>query len=152
MKRAITVASVCLGIAAVGVPAPQPTRATANGGKSAVAKECAKLKKADKAAFKATFGKHAMRNCKKGQPVETSETTPAEFKNAAKECRAEREADADAFQETYGTNGNKRNAFGKCVSGKVKARRGGARSDRLTHVKRFCTNGPAGAAPAGPFA
>jgi hypothetical protein len=118
MKRAITIASVCLGIAAIGVPA-----ATAgdggNGGRSAVAKECAKLKKADKAAFKATFGKHAMRNCIKGEPVETSETTPAEFKNAAKECRAERDADAEAFQETYGTNGNKRNAFGKCVSSKV---------------------------------
>jgi hypothetical protein len=47
------------------------------------------------------------------------------FKNAAKECAAER-ADADfaadhggkTFEEFYGTNRNKRNAFGKCVSGK----------------------------------
>ena len=119
MKRAIAIASVCLGIAAVGAPA-----ATAgdgpNLGRSATAKECAKMKKADKAAFKATFGKHAMRNCIKGEPVETTETTPAEFKNAAKECRAERAADSEGFQETYGTNANKRNAFGKCVSGKVK--------------------------------
>jgi hypothetical protein len=121
MKRAITIASVCLGIAAVGAPAATAGDGhNGNGGRSAVAKECAKMKKADKAAFKATFGKHAMRNCIKGKPVETDETTPAEFKNAAKECRAEREADAEAFQETYGTNANKRNAFGKCVSGKVK--------------------------------
>jgi hypothetical protein len=119
MKKAITIAAVSLGIVAVGVPAANA--GDGNGGRSAVAKECAKLKKADRAAFKATFGpKHAMRHCIKGEPVEMSETTPAEFKNAAKECRAEREADSEAFQETYGTNSNKRNAFGKCVSGKVK--------------------------------
>jgi hypothetical protein len=42
----------------------------------------------------------------------------AEAKNAAKECGAEREAlGEDAFVEKYGTNKNKRNAFGKCVSG-----------------------------------
>jgi hypothetical protein len=45
------------------------------------------------------------------------------FKNAAQECRDER-GDTDesktAFRETYGTNANKKNAFGKCVSGKVK--------------------------------
>jgi hypothetical protein len=49
------------------------------------------------------------------------------FKNAAKECAAERSDPAFAaahggktFQEFYGTNRNKRNAFGKCVSGKSK--------------------------------
>ena len=42
--------------------------------------------------------------------------------NAAKECKAERAADATAFAELYGTNGNKRNAFGKCVSKKAKAK------------------------------
>jgi hypothetical protein len=47
------------------------------------------------------------------------------FKNAAQECAAER-SDAGfsaahggkTFEEFYGTNPNKRNAFGKCVSGK----------------------------------
>jgi hypothetical protein len=43
-----------------------------------------------------------------------------EFKNAAKECRAARDADPDGFHETWGTNHNGRNAFGKCVSSKVK--------------------------------
>ena len=121
MKRVITIASVCLGIVAVGAPAATAGDGhNGNGGRSAVAKECAQLTKADKAAFKATYGKHAMRKCIKGEPVETTETTPAEFKNAAKACRAEREADPEAFQETYGTNANKRNAFGKCVSRTVK--------------------------------
>ena len=41
-------------------------------------------------------------------------------KNAAKACKAERAADLAAFKTRYGTNANKANAFGKCVSGKVK--------------------------------
>ena len=40
--------------------------------------------------------------------------------NAAKDCRAEQQADPAAFKDHYGTNANKSNAFGKCVSGKVK--------------------------------
>jgi hypothetical protein len=45
----------------------------------------------------------------------------AERKNAAKECRAERdEIGAEAFAEKYGKNRNGRNAFGKCVSTKVR--------------------------------
>jgi hypothetical protein len=43
--------------------------------------------------------------------------------NAAKACKAERgttSASVAAFKERYGTNGNKANAFGKCVSGKAK--------------------------------
>ena len=41
--------------------------------------------------------------------------------NASKECKAEREQlGKDAFAQKYGTNKNKRNAFGKCVSGKAK--------------------------------
>jgi hypothetical protein len=47
-----------------------------------------------------------------------------EFKNAAKECDAERgdtDATRQAFAEKYGTEGsNRKNAFGKCVSQKVR--------------------------------
>jgi hypothetical protein len=42
-------------------------------------------------------------------------------KNAAEECDAERgetQETRKAFEDKYGTNGNKRNAFGKCVSQK----------------------------------
>ena len=41
-------------------------------------------------------------------------------KNAAKSCKAERALDLEAFKTKYDTNGSKSNAFGKCVSGKVK--------------------------------
>jgi hypothetical protein len=40
-----------------------------------------------------------------------------DFKNAAGECAAERKAiGVEAFAAEHGTNGNKRNAFGKCVA------------------------------------
>jgi len=40
--------------------------------------------------------------------------------NAAQACKAERDADPALFAGTYGTNGNKRNALGKCVSSKAR--------------------------------
>jgi hypothetical protein len=50
----------------------------------------------------------------------------AEFKNAAKQCQSESNDpdfpashDGKSFSDFYGTNKNHRNAFGKCVSGKV---------------------------------
>src|SRR5262249_51854975 len=50
----------------------------------------------------------------------TTSTTSAE-KNAAKACKAERASlGADAFAAKYGTNGNKKNAYGKCVSRTVR--------------------------------
>jgi hypothetical protein len=41
-------------------------------------------------------------------------------KNAAKACQYERAQDPVAFMNTYGENGNKANAFGKCVSMKAR--------------------------------
>ena len=88
-----------------------------NGGSSAVARQCTQQQNADRAAFKAVYGDHAMRTCIRG-PLDAS---GSEFKNAAKECKGEREADAAAFQETYGSIHSKgHNALGKCVSSKVK--------------------------------
>jgi hypothetical protein len=78
------------------------------------AKQCAAEKKADKGAFKAFYGEHAMRACIKGETPEVAD----ELKNAAKECKAERSGDPEGFAEDYGDG---RNAFGKCVSRKVRA-------------------------------
>jgi len=41
---------------------------------------------------------------------------------AAKACKAERASGAEAFAKKYGTNQNLKNAFGKCVSAKPKAK------------------------------
>jgi hypothetical protein len=71
-------------------------------------------------------GKNAYGKCVSGKAREREaeldaedKQEVAEFKNAAKECAAERkDIGATEFAERYGTNRNKRNAFGKCVSGK----------------------------------
>ena len=62
----------------------------------------------------------------KGKPakVKAPVTQPGEEKNASKRCKAERaRLGAQAFADKYGTNANKRNAFGKCVSGANKAKK-----------------------------
>ncbi len=71
MKKMITV-----GVAALAVALPVAS-ATAGSkpdhpasAKDAAAKQCKAEKKADKAAFKATYGKHAMRTCIKGETPE----------------------------------------------------------------------------------
>jgi hypothetical protein len=52
-----------------------------------------------------------------------ADPTPADFKNAAKYCKAVRDSKGtDAFATAYGTNGNKKNAYAKCVSQTAKAK------------------------------
>lgn len=122
MKRTIILAAACAAVLAIPVAS---AGAASENSSSVAAKACAAEKKADKAAFKATYGKHAMRNCIKGTTEEVEETAD----NAAQQCKAERAADPAAFQATYGTNapsgensqGAGRNAMGKCVSSKVQA-------------------------------
>jgi hypothetical protein len=89
---------------------------------------CKELRKAaGKKAFRELYGKQGIGHCVKQETrenaAEQEQAQETARENAAKECKAEREADAAAFQETYGANGNKKNAFGKCVSQKAKADR-----------------------------
>ena len=95
------------------------------------ARQCTADQKADRAAFNAVWGDHAMRTCIHGTIGEAARELRAngradvhqdvsEFKNAAKECRSERDADSAAFQATYGSlHSQGHNAFGKCVSSKA---------------------------------
>lgn len=115
MKRLITFAATAALTASLG--AATATAADQPKPKQLASQQCVALKQADKAAFKATYGKHAMRDCKRELRGEAGDT----IANASQECRAEREADPALFAETYGTNPNGRNAFGKCVSSKSSA-------------------------------
>jgi hypothetical protein len=73
-------------------------------------------------------GRNALGKCvsakaraRKAEMDAEDEQAAAEFKNAAKECASERTAmRKEAFASKYGTNGNRRNAFGKCVSSKTR--------------------------------
>src|SRR6185312_12654564 len=57
--------------------------------------------------------------------------------NAAQECRAERGEDRAAFQDAWGTNGNKKNAFGKCVSAKARENRAEEDAQDEQEVEEF---------------
>ena len=70
------------------------------------------------------FGKCVSQNAKAKRAEQDAEDAEEaeERTNAAEECDAERgdtKESREAFEEMYGTNRNKRNAFGKCVSGKA---------------------------------
>jgi hypothetical protein len=90
------------------------------------AQECKAQRSADPDAFAELYGKghNAYGKCvsstakqNKADMDEQDSKDAAEFRNDAKECAAERgEMGDDGFAQKYGTNGNKRNAFGKCVS------------------------------------
>jgi hypothetical protein len=59
-------------------------------------------------------------------PAAAGAKSPAQSdrQNAAAYCKADREAKGTtAFNQEYGTNRNKRNAFGKCVSGRQSTER-----------------------------
>src|SRR3954454_2514683 len=77
--------------------------------------------------FRDTYGtnknkKNAFGKCVSHRTSQNKATEKASQKSAAKDCKAERAADPAAFQQKYGKNGNKKNAFGKCVSQKAKAK------------------------------
>jgi hypothetical protein len=106
---------------------------------SNAARECRTQRSEDPAGFASEWGtpgqnganhngKNAFGKCvsskakaKEKKADEQDQEDATEFKNAAKECASERTADADTFKTTYGTEGsNFKNAFGKCVSQKVR--------------------------------
>jgi hypothetical protein len=107
-----------IALAALAALAAPATAAASDGTEdpAKVAKAlCVDQKQADPAAFEATYGKNAMRNCKRA----ARGTAEEETQNAAQTCKDEQAADPALFQTTYGTNGNGKNAYGKCVSQKT---------------------------------
>ena len=123
MKHRLSIVLAATAMLAVAAPHASAKPEGTPNGSSAAAKLCAEQKQAEKAAFKALWGKHAMRDCiraGRGDDV-VADATPEEIQNAAQECRAERTLDPEGFATTYGKNANDRNAFGKCVSKKARA-------------------------------
>lgn len=107
--------ALVLPAAAVAKPSPD------KGDKRAAQAECKALRgqtAATHEAFRAL--QKSFVACVKAKSADEAKEEQNAHTNAAKECKTERQADADAFKEKYGTNANKRNAFGKCVSQKVR--------------------------------
>ena len=92
---------------------------------SNAASQCRTERSADPAAFASTYGTgknhaNAFGNCVSQKAKAAAQAQQQATVNAAKACWTERQADPAAFKAHYGTNANKSNAFGKCVSSKVK--------------------------------
>jgi hypothetical protein len=66
-------------------------------------------------------GSNAFGKCVSATATDANHADQAATIAAAKSCKTEQAADRAAFAKKYGTNANKANAFGKCVSSKVKA-------------------------------
>ena len=89
------------------------------------AAQCTSAQAADPTGFAAKYGsgpnhKNAFVRCVAQTSKALAATQVSATINAAKQCKTERQADPAAFQAKYGPHTNKANAFGKCVSLKVK--------------------------------
>jgi hypothetical protein len=126
MKSLITIAALLSLVVPAALAAPPAGQGPQAQGQSSASGTCKEQRKAvGMTAFRLQYApagspKAAMDACL-AQQVQLVSTAA---KNAAKECKAERGTSPQsiaAFNDTYGTNGNKRNAFGKCVSAKAGA-------------------------------
>jgi hypothetical protein len=101
-------------------------RASANAQNRANASaQCSTERDTDSAAFAVKYGlgpqhKNAFGRCVSLKAKAAANAQVNATINASKQCWAERKSDPAAFKAKYGPNTNKSNAFGKCVSAKVK--------------------------------
>ena len=120
MKRIVITAAALVAFAA---PAGTAAATTSKADKQEAKKECRALRgtiKAEREAFRAEFSSFGA--CVHKKASEAKAERKEARRNAAQECRDERSKGPEAFREKYGTNHNKKNAFGKCVSQKAKAK------------------------------
>jgi hypothetical protein len=115
-------------LAAFALPATAVAQPPSKADKRHAAKDCKQERgttDATREAFREKYGtngnkKNAFGKCVSAGARERQAERKAARSNASQDCRAERdEMGVEAFREQYGKNGNKKNAFGKCVSSKT---------------------------------
>jgi hypothetical protein len=138
VKRLFVIAGA---LAVLAVPAGTAVAKPTKADKAEAQKECRAERgttDATREAFKAkygTFGKCVSQTAREAQAERKAART-----NASRDCREERgdtDASREAFRNKYGTNANKRNAFGKCVSQKAKAKRAKQDAADAAEAKEF---------------
>ena len=136
---ALSAAAIAPATAAAADPAPADFKNAA--------KYCKALKAASGSSFASMFGtkKNAYGKCvsstaRKAAAEDEKQAKDAKV-NAAKECKAERDDAGFAaahggktFEQFYGTNKNGKNAYGKCVSTKAKAKHAEADKEDATEA------------------
>jgi hypothetical protein len=98
--------------------------------------------KATREAFRTKY--HSFSRCIRQNAAEQHAEKRAALKSAVKQCRAERSDsdfapshDGKTFQEFYGTNGNGKNAYGKCVSAKAREQKAADDDADAQQVQQF---------------
>lgn len=125
--------ALILVVPAVSVAKPTPDR----GDKRAAKTECKTLRgqtDATREAFSTQF--RTFGACVKAHAADEAKEEQNAHTNAARECRQEREDDPVAFRD-YSTNGSGKNAFGKCVSKKAKAKQQAADAEDQQEATNF---------------
>ena len=116
----------------LGALALMATPALAGTGSSTASSDANKQCKAEQKAmgdkvFNDTYGtnknkSNAFGKCVSRRAKQNAKTEQTSQQNASQQCKSEQAADPAAFKAKYGTGKNGKNAFGKCVSQKAKAR------------------------------
>ena len=128
MKRILISGTTMLALA---FPAGALAEATAPSAAKNAAKTCSALRTASgEANFKAAFGTNKTKSNAFGKCVSKQTTVEEKAVKAAKNtCKTEQADpnfaaghDGKTFDQFYGTNKNGKNAYGKCVSAKAKAK------------------------------
>ena len=146
MKRLVIIAALAAFVVPAALAAPPDDKGNPQSGAAPSAADLCKQQQN-------TIGMKAFRDlyAPNGSPkaaldaclVKQVQTASTAAKNAAKECKAE-QADANfagahggkTFAQYYGANGNDKNAFGKCVSSKVKQEVTSEQSQTLSAAKQ----------------
>jgi hypothetical protein len=138
MKRLTVILSASLALAVPTFALAEDSTPSAK----ELAKAACKAERAGmgKSAWKATWRSEGLGRCIQAR----TKTEQSNLANAAKQCKAER-ADANfaashggkTFEQVYGTNKNGRNAYGKCVSTKAKAK-SEAQTDARVAAAKSC--------------
>lgn len=142
MKRLIVIGGALTVLAMPAAASAQTTSAD----RSNAAKEC-RAERGSTAATREAFrvrygtnknGRNAFGKCVSRRSRSESKQRSTAAANAAKDCKAERVQLGDAaFVMRYGSGKKGRNAFGKCVSGKAKAKKDAAdKADARAIAKR----------------
>lgn len=135
-KRKIRLGAIALGVSALSLGMLAGSATAGPKGKQIgklAAKQCQMERKAmGNKAFREAYGRAPFRSCLGVTRPEVRQ----DLRNSSRECRAERaEIGVEAFREKYGTNRNQRNAFGKCVSQKVRADLRENKSDKVNAAR-----------------
>lgn len=147
MRRLLVVAAFALLAMPGSALAADPIRGTAEddtltgttaaGAPAPTAKSACKAEKHGMGTklFKRTYGAKSTSKATAACIAARAPAVATDAKNAAKECKAERADDPAAFAEKYGTNESKKNAYGKCVSGKARAATEAETAERVNAAK-----------------